>query len=146
MNIFSKPEFAWLFAAIIIFAIEALTVNLTTLWFGFGAIIAMVVASLGGSITLQIILFIGSTIIFLLFVRPFAAKYMKKNLVNTKFLIGEQAIVVEKIDNYKDTGKVKLNGTFWIARAESGFVIEEREVVEVVGVSGNRLIVKIKGM
>ena len=146
MNFLAKPEFIWLIVAIVLFAVEALTVNLTTIWFGFGAIIAMATASLGGSTQLQIIFFVAATIILLLFTRPLAVKYLKKTTTNIDGLVGKQAIVTQKIDNLAGTGQVKIDGNVWTARSEIGFIIEEREVVEIVKISGVKLIVKKKGM
>ena len=146
MDFLTKPEFIWLLVSIALFAVEALTVNLTTIWFGFGAIVAMVVASLGGSTQLQIILFVIATIILLFFTRPLAVKYLKKTTTNIDGLVGKQAIVTQKIDNLAGTGQVKIDGNVWSARSESGFIIDEREVVEIVKISGVKLIVKMKGM
>lgn len=146
MAFLAKPEFMWLIIAVILFAIEAVTVNLTTIWFGFGALVAMVTAALGGATNIQIILFIALTLVLLIFTRPFAVKYIKKTSTNVDTLIGKQAIVTEKIDNLAGTGQVKIDGNLWTARSESGFIIAEREVVEIVKISGVKLIVKMKGM
>lgn len=146
MALLSSPEFIWLIIAIVLFAIEAVTVNLTTIWFGFGALIAMVAAALGGSTNLQIILFVAATVILLIFTRPLAVKYIKKTSTNIDTLIGKQAIVTEKIDNLAGTGQVKIDGNLWTARSEGGFIIDEREVVEIIKISGVKLIVKMKGM
>ena len=146
MDFIAKPEFLWLIIAIILFTVEALTVNLTTIWFGFGAIIAMVVAALGGSTSLQIIFFVAGAVILLIFTRPLAVKYIRKTSTNIDTLIGKQAIVIEKIDNLAGTGQVKIDGNVWSARSELGLIISEREVVEVVEISGVKLIVKMKGM
>ena len=146
MNFITKPEFIWLIISIILFAIEAVTVNLTTIWFGFGSLIAMVAAALGAGPKLTIILFVAATVILLIFTRPLAVKYLKKTSTNVDTLIGKQAIVTEKIDNLVGTGQVKIDGNVWTARSETGFIIEEREVVEIVKISGVKLIVKMKGM
>ena len=146
MDFITKPEFVWLIIAIVIFAIEALTVNLTTLWFGLSAIIAMIFAAFGASSQLQIIVFAATTVILLIFTRPIAVKYIKKTSTNVDTLIGKSAIVTEKIDNLKGTGQVKIDGNFWTARSENDFIIEEREVVEICRISGVKLIVKKKGM
>ena len=146
MEFVTKPEFIWLIIAIALFAIEAITVNLTTIWFGFGTLIAMVTAALGGTTQLQIILFVVATVILLFFTRPIAIKYLKKTSTNVDTLIGKQAIVTEKIDNLAGTGQVKIDGNVWTARSEGGFIIAEREVVEVISISGVKLIVKMKGM
>lgn len=146
MVFFAKPEFLWLIIAIILFAVEALTVNLTTIWFGFGALAAMVVSALGGALQFQIIFFVALTVILLIFTRPLAIKYIRKTSTNIDRLVGKQAIVIEKIDNLAGTGQVKIDGNVWTARSEHGFIIAEREVVEIVEISGVKLIVKMKGM
>ena len=146
MAFLTKPEFMWLIIAVVLFAIEAVTVNLTTIWFGFGALVAMVTAALGGATNVQIILFVAVTLVRLIFTRSFAVKYIKKTSTNVDTLIGKQAIVTEKIDNLAGTGQVKIDGNLWTARSESGFIIAEREVVEIVKISGVKLIVKMKGM
>ena len=146
MAFLAKPEFAWLIIAVVLFAIEAVTVNLTTIWFGFGALVAMVTAALGGPTNLQIILFVAITLILLIFTRPLAVKYIKKTSTNIDTLIGKQAIVTEKIDNLAGTGQVKIDGNLWTARSEGGFIINEREVVDIVSISGVKLIVKMKGL
>ena len=146
MDFFAKPEFLWLIIAIILFAVEALTVNLTTIWFGFGALAAMVVSAIGGALQFQIIFFVALTVILLIFTRPLAIKYIRKTSTNIDRLVGKQAIVIEKIDNLAGTGQVKIDGNVWTARSEHGFIIAEREVVEIVEISGVKLIVKMKGM
>lgn len=146
LQFITKPEFLWLITAIILFAVEATTVNLTTIWFGFGALIAMVVSAFGGSLELQIIFFVAATILLLIFTRPLAVKYIRKTSTNIDGLVGKQAIVTEKIDNLAGTGQVKIEGSIWTARSENGFIIDEREVVEIVSISGVKLIVKMKGL
>lgn len=146
MGFFAKPEFIWLIVAIIIFAIESLTVNLTTIWFGLGAIAAMIFAAFGASIPVQIIVFAVVAVVLLIFTRPIAVKYIKKTSTNVDTLIGKYAIVTEKIDNLNGTGQVKIDGNVWTARSENDFIIKEREVVEICRISGVKLIVKMKGM
>ena len=106
----------------------------------------MVISAIGGSIQLQIIFFVAATVILLIFTRPLAVKYIRKTSTNIDGLVGKQAIVTEKIDNLVGTGQVKIDGNVWTARSENGFIIDEREVVEIVKISGVKLIVKMKGM
>ena len=95
---------------------------------------------------MQIIFFVAATVILLIFTRPLAVKYIRKTSTNIDGLVGKQAIVTEKIDNLVGTGQVKIDGNVWTARSENGFIIDEREVVEIVKISGVKLIVKMKGM
>ena len=48
----------WLVAMIILIVIEIVTVGLTTIWFAVGALVATIVAMLGGGMILQVTLFL----------------------------------------------------------------------------------------
>ena len=146
MLVMIKPEYIWLFAAIVLFIIEAISVNLITIWLGFGSLAAMVSAVFGASPLLQIAIFVSVFLLLTVFVRPSALRRLKKTTVNLASCVGKSAIVVEKIDNIEMTGKIKIDGNVLPARSDSGLIIKEREVVDIRSVSDNTLIVKIKGM
>ena len=59
----------WIVILIATVAIEAATMGLTTIWFSGGALAAMIVEILNGSITLQIIIFLIISLILLFFTR-----------------------------------------------------------------------------
>ena len=136
----------WLIAMIVLFIVEAATVNLMTLWFAFGALAALVTSLLGGELWLQIVVFIAVTIITLIPTRKLAKKYFSKShqATNSDIVIGKDCIVVEEIDNLLSTGAVKCLGKEWTARSEDGRKIVIGETVIAVAIEGVKLIVRQK--
>ena len=109
----------WLVLLVIFLAVELATMGLTTIWFAGGALAAFLVSLAGGSLTLQVVVFIAAAVILLIFTRPFAVKYINQNRVKTNAdsLIGETAVVTEAIDNLAGAGQVRVNGQIWTARS-----------------------------
>jgi membrane protein implicated in regulation of membrane protease activity len=134
----------WLIAAVILAIIEAATLGLVTLWFAIGAIFALAADLMGLSIQLQVIIFILSSGILVYFTRPLAKKYLKTRTVRTNAdrLIGTTGIVIEKIQNVQGTGQVKISGQEWTARSFNDEDIPEGEKVEIIEISGVKLLVK----
>ena len=134
----------WLIAIALLLLIEFATSALTTIWFAGGALIALLCAAAGGPVWLQLLLFIAGSAILLLLTRPIAVKMLHKGTVRTNAdsLIGQEAVVTEKIDNLRSTGTVQINGQEWTARSvNSEHVIEKDEVVMVRSIEGVKLIV-----
>ena len=135
----------WLISMIVLFIVEAATVNLMTIWFAFGALAALVVSLLGGELWLQIVAFILVTILTLIPTRKLAKKYFGKNrhqATNADVVIGKDCAVTEDIDNLFATGTVKCMGKEWTARSENGKKIAIGETVTAVAIEGVKLIVR----
>ena len=135
----------WLVLLVIFLAVELATMGLTTIWFAGGALAAFLVSLAGGSLTLQVVVFIAAAVILLIFTRPFAVKYINQNRVKTNAdsLIGETAVVTEAIDNLAGAGQVRVNGQIWTARSSE----EDREIpegtrVRILEISGVNLMVE----
>lgn len=81
----------------------------------------------------------------MLLVRPFAMKVMDKNRTKTNIdeMLGDNAVVIETIDNKQEQGKVRYRGVEWLARAADGIVIPTGTGVKIEQVSGVKLIVSI---
>ena len=59
-------------------------------------------------------------------------------------MIGRQAIVTSEIDNLQGIGQVTVGGQEWSARTEEdGLNLQPGTVVDIVAVSGVKLIVKV---
>lgn len=136
----------WLIGVVALLVIELLTMGLTTIWFAGGALAAFVVTLLGGGRWIQIIVFVIVSFVLLFVTRPIAAKYFNKQRekTNTDSLIGQEAKVTERIDNFNQQGIVMVNGLEWSARTEDDSVIEEGAKVFIQEISGVKLIVKSK--
>lgn len=135
----------WLVLFVVLLVIEIFTMGLTTVWFAGGAILAFVLAYVGFGLPVQIIVFLLSSIILLVLTRPLAVKFFNKERqkTNAESLIGQKAVVLERIDTLHGTGRAEVNGMEWSAKTdESGEIIEAGEVVVIEGIQGVKLIVK----
>lgn len=135
----------WLAVMIVLIVIEIITVGLTTIWFAGGALAAMFVSALGGGMILQIIVFLIVSFGLLIFTRPFAIKYIKKNRVKTNYegIIGKVVRITQDVDNINGTGCAVVNGQEWTVRAlDDENKIAAGSLAKVVNISGVKLIVE----
>ena len=139
-----KGIIIWLVLLVAFLVVEGLTAQLTTIWFAAGALLAAVACWLGVGTVAQLLLFIGLSVVLLVFTRPLAMKYAKKDIeTNVNSLPGTTAVVTRKVDNLAQTGQVRLNDVDWLARStEDDVTIPEGAVVEIVEVQGVKLIIK----
>ncbi len=134
----------WLALSGILILAEVATVQLTTIWFAGGSLVAMLLAAFGvKSILVQIIAFIAVSVILLIATRPLVKKYInnRSQPTNADRCIGQTAVVTEEINNLLGQGAVKVNGIEWTARSESGTVIPQDSTVTVKHIDGVKLIV-----
>ena len=145
MDWITNPVIVWLAVLIILVVIEIFTLGLTTIWFAGGALVAILVAALGGPVWLQILIAIIVSAVLLFFTRPVAMKYFNRDRerTNAESLVGRQAIVTSEIDNLQGIGQVTVNGMEWTARSiMDGQRIEPGEVVIIRGINGVKLLVE----
>lgn len=138
----------WLLLAAIFIIVEIITLGLTTIWFAGGAFIAALAGLCGANLVVQIILFVVVSVVLLALTRPIAVKYLdsKTEKTNAEALVGQNAYVLQTIDNIKESGQAKVNGMEWTARAkEDSMIIQEGTVVKIVAIQGVKLIVEKAG-
>lgn len=136
----------WLVVFILLILIELATMCLTTIWFAGGAVAGFVASMLGANVVIQAAAFFAVSILLLFFTRPFAVRYINSNKTKTNVdgLIGQEALVLEEINNIRETGCAKLEGKEWTARSMNDTVIPKDTVVTVERIEGVKLIVKAK--
>nr|WP_295262953.1 NfeD family protein [uncultured Blautia sp.] len=135
----------WLILLACFLVVEAITVGLTTIWFAGGALVAAIASGMGAGTLMQWLLFLIISLVLLIFTRPLAVRYMNKGVpkTNVNSLIGERAVVIQKINNLEQTGQVRINDIEWMARTSSDEVtIPEHAIVTIEDVQGVKLIVK----
>lgn len=127
----------FLFAAII----EASTMDLSSVWFSVGALIALIAGALGASPVVQIVLFIIISTALLIGLRPVFKKYLKRNdsKTNVDRLIGKTAVCLKAILN-GERGEVKIDGKIWTAIANENIQVNEK--VTVLAIEGVKLVVQ----
>ena len=101
---------------------------------------------LGANVVIQAAAFFAVSIVLLFFTRPFAVRYINSNKTKTNVdgLIGQEALVLEEINNIRETGCARLEGKEWTARSMNDTVIPKDTVVTVERIEGVKLIVKAK--
>ncbi|MDR0948261.1 MAG: NfeD family protein [Lachnospiraceae bacterium] len=135
----------WLVVMVILLAIEAATLGLTTVWFAGGALVALIAAILSIPLPIQVVLFFVTSLVLVFFTRPIALKYFNRNRERTNVdgLIGKQAVVTAEINNLLGNGQVSVNGQEWSARSfEENGKYPIGSVLRIVAIKGVKLIVK----
>ena len=109
----------WLAVFVLLIVIELATMGLTTIWFAGGAVAGFIASMLGANVVIQAVVFFVVSIVLLIFTRPFAVRYINSNKTKTNIdgLIGQEALVLEEINNIRETGCARLEGKEWTARS-----------------------------
>lgn len=136
----------WVCLMIVAVCAEAMTAGLVAIWFMPSALLAMLLSFIPGfPVWAQITVFVITSLLLLLYARPLCSRMFRRTATNVDAIIGEKAVVVEKIQNIAGCGQVKvpMNGQFWSARSISdGEDYEVGEVLTVVAIEGVKLICK----
>ena len=133
----------WSVLLILFIIAEAITVQLVSIWFAIGSLVALIANFCGANILVQAALFVGVSFAALLLTRPLVKKFSTPKIQRTNIdrIIGERAIVTEEIDNLRAIGVVKADVKSWSARSADGSIIPAGSVVEVQKIDGVKLIV-----
>ena len=122
--------------------VEILTMDLTSVWFSIGALVAFILGIVGVNPIVQLLVFIVVSVALLLSVRPLAKNYFRTNIISTNSdrLVGRTAICTKPIEA-GGRGEVKVEGKFWTAVSNDASAIDEGDKVEVLAIEGVKLIV-----
>lgn len=139
-----KIWYIWMIIAAIFVVGEIFTAGFFLLWFGIGAAVAGVLALFGLGVAWQLVAFVLVSGILFVVSRRFAEKFSKKQPpgIGADRVIGKVGIVLEEIDNAKNTGRVRLKKEEWRADGETGEVIPATSQVEVIRLDGTHLVVR----
>ncbi len=136
----------WLIVVVVMAVIEIITLGLTTIWFAGGALASFAASLLGANLLVQSILFVTVSVVLLAVTRPLAVEFFNKGRTktNAESLIGKTAVVQQEIDNLKAAGMVTVDGQEWSARSKDDSVIPVETRVEILEISGVKLLVRQK--
>ncbi len=135
----------WLIAAGVFFIIEMATIGFLVFWLGIGALLAMVTSFITDSILIQVIVFVVTSTLLLIFTRPLVNKFIKvpkETVTNAYSIIGKKAIVVKEINNVEGDGQIKVDGEVWSAKSNTDEVISKETEVEIVEIDGVKAVVR----
>ena len=123
---------------------EILTLGFFLLWFGIGAAVAGILAifGLGGSWQWGAFAVV-SGVLFVLS-RRFAERFSKKQPpgIGADRFIDKKGVVLEEVDNIKNSGRIRMGKEEWRAESDTGEVILVGKMVEVTRVVGTHVVVK----
>jgi len=133
----------WVAITVICIVIEAMTLALTTIWFGISAFVMVFLAFTPIPFKVQLFLFILLALLLLVFTRPFFLKKLNKKKIATNYerVIGQIAVVTKKITAI-DKGAVKLHGMEWTAAVKEDVVLEEGSKCTIEEIEGVTAYVK----
>lgn len=133
----------WTIILVIAIIVEAVTVDLVSIWFAVGAGVALVGEMFGMSQTFQVILFTVISIVCIIGTRPLAKKYLRGNTVKTNLdrVIGKHCLVTQKI-TADNRGEIKVMGNLWTASSLDNETIEVGDYAEIVSIEGAHVVVR----
>ncbi len=128
----------WLLIILFLGTLEAITINLVSIWFVISALCSLILSFFWDNFTIQFAIFVLLGIILMLLTKkPLEQKLIKqKEKTNLDRIIGMKGIVSENIDEMK-TGEVKVDGKSW--SAISSVPIEKGSIVKVLKIKGVKL-------
>lgn len=133
----------WFVVIVVAALVELNTMDLTSIWFSVGALLAFVLSLINGiSPTVQIVVFLIVSVVLIIAVRPVARNYFKTNSISTNAdrLVGKVAVCTKPI-RIGERGEVKIDGKYWLAITSGDKDVELDEKVEVLAIEGVKLIV-----
>ena len=136
-------QYVWLGILVAAILFEVAIPGLVSIWFVPAALAAMILAIFNVPLYLQITVFLGLSILLIVFSRTIWKKYIAVKPVeptNMDAIIGKVALVTKSIQNIKGEGEVKVNGMCWSARSKDGSDITAGEKVTIVAIEGVKLI------
>ena len=133
----------WLAIAAVMALVEALSLGLITIWFVVGAIVAFVAGFCGASLAVQVGVFLIVSLACLALLRPLIMRHRRLGEQSEATLVGTRAIVVERIDEAAQTGRVETpDHMTWAALSADGTPIEAGVNVKVVEQRSVKLVVE----
>lgn len=136
----------WLGVFLLAIIVESLTQELVSVWFAFGALIALILSAFPSiEWYIQLVVFTVVSILLLGLTRPFAVKLLKNSTryTNIDEFVGKRVPVITEISKY-NSGEVKLNDIIYHASLleEETESIAVGQIVEIVTFKGNKVIVR----
>lgn len=134
----------WVIVGILLIIGEIFTAGFFLIWFGIAAIIAGIIAFFELSVIWQGVAFVIISAILLAGTRRLAERYTKKQPpgIGADRFIGKVGVVLEEIDNDKNTGRVRVEEDKWRADSLEGDIITKDSNVQVIKIEGTHVVVK----
>lgn len=132
----------WIAIGVIALVIDLATSAFLFVWFTIGSIAAIITQALGHPFYVQLITFTSVSALFMAVGYPLVKQTIKDTVKKTPTMeegyIGRSFIVDEDV---LDRTMIKFDGIYWTIKNE-GDEIKKGDEVRIVGIEGNKLIIK----
>ncbi|MDE7100279.1 MAG: NfeD family protein [Anaeroplasmataceae bacterium] len=143
------PEYmVWVWLGVFLFTVllESVTQELVSVWFAFGAIIALILSAFPGiEWYVQVVVFAVVSLVLMVLTRPLAKKILHNALryTNVDEFVGKRVKVMSEISQFEN-GEVKIHDIIYHASLleEETEAIPAGEIVEIVTLKGNKVVVR----
>lgn len=127
----------WLVLVIVLAVVEALTINLVSIWFVISGLFSLITSFFIDSFLIQFAIFVVLGIILMLSTREaFEKRLVRKEKTNFDRIIGMKGVVTENIEEM-GVGEVKVDGKCWSAIANTSLLVGEK--VKILNIKGVKL-------
>lgn len=135
----------WLGVTLLAIIAELFTTELISIWFVGGGIVAIILSffeSIGWE--WQLLAFILVTALLITLLRPVVKKYFSKTNDNNTNIeaLKSRKIRMLSTATFDQLGTAKINGIIWSVKSQNDETLEEGSIVEIVEISGTKLIVR----
>lgn len=128
----------WLGIIIFLGILEAITINLVSIWFVISGLFSLVLSFFSDNFVLQFGIFVVGGILFMILTRDSMEKKLlkQKEKTNLDRVIGMKGIVTEEIKDMK-VGEVKVDGKKWSAISHKD--LPKGSTIKVLKIKGVKL-------
>ena len=135
----------WLCLFVLSIFVEAVTTELVSFWFAGGALVALILSFIPDiPFWVEIIVFVFVSALLLFALRPLVKRFLAKN--SPKSNIEGMLHRVSKLEedlSFLKPSKIHIGDVLWdVITEEKELTLKKGALVEVIGVSGNKLVVK----
>lgn len=132
----------WVVIAAAAIAIDLITSAFIFVWFAAGSIAAIIAQMFHFSFTIQLIVFVTVSVIFMLIGYPMVKDTIKKTVKKTKTMeeeyIGRIITVDEEVI---ERAHIKIDGIYWTVK-RVGEPVEKGDKVKVIEIDGNKILIE----
>lgn len=132
----------WIIISVMALLVDIITSAFLFVWFTVGGIAAIIALIFNYSFTVQLIVFIAFTAISMGIGYPIVRKSLRRTVAKTSTM--EESYLNREIDvdeDFIEKAMVKIDGIYWTIK-NSGEPIKKGDKVVIIGIEGNKLIVK----
>ena len=137
-----KLVLMWFIIAILLGIVEVITVDLVSIWFVVGSLVAALLAWFNAPLLYQILALIIVSVSLAVITRPYCKKILRGNITptNADRLIGKTGTITKAFDS-DDRGEVKVLTESWTCTSRDKHQFVEGEKVKVIAIEGVKLLV-----